>query len=244
MSIMSGAIRRYNLSLDDLLPCYRDFALLEDLTQILPEIRITVFMPVDSRDRGEGKNNILDHPEWCQEVAQLPAENFEFSVHGYYHHHDDAAGTPEFKHLTQSGAIELLLKCEEAFGKAGIRCTKGFRPPRWEMSRGTAQALEELDYLYLSDNPEFYEAHRGIEIPRLFPNSDIRENEEYHLVKPFKRLLLDSRRYYLHRGHLVSLCRNNLTQDTFDNIVRTVRSFEKVEFKFLSEIAEEVKEKQ
>lgn len=238
---MSTAIRRYNLSLDDLLPCYQDFALLEKLIWSLPRIKVTVFVPVNSRDRGEGKNNILDYPEWCQRVAQLPAGNLEFAIHGYCHH--DAAGTPEFRNLSQGEATRLLLQCEAAFRKAGIRCSKGFRPPRWEMSQGTARALEELGYLYLSDNPELYEAHQDIKIPRLFPNSDIRENEEYHLVKPFKRLLLDSRRYYLHRGHLVSRCRNNLTQDTFDNIVRTVESFSKVEFRFLSEIAEEVKGK-
>jgi hypothetical protein len=112
------------------------------------------------------------------------------------------------------------------------------------MSQGTARALEELNYLYLSDNPELYEAHKDIGIPRLFPNSDIGENEKYHLVEPFKHLLLDSRKYYLHRGHLVSLCRNNLSKSTLNNIVRTVKSFGEVEFKFLSEIAEELREKQ
>lgn len=102
-----------------------------------------------------------------------------------------------------------------------------------------------FDYLYLSDSPRFYEEHKDIKIPRIFANSDIKENEEYRYeVKPYKHLLIDSQEFYIHRGHLVSWCDNNLTKDTFENIIKTIRSFGNIEFKFLSEIAEEIREQQ
>ena len=196
-------------------------------------------MPINSRDWGN--KNILDYPKWCQKVAQLPSKNFEIALHGYYHHLNDRMETPEFKYLTKEEAIDLLVRCEDAFKRGGIKFIRGFRPPRWEMSKGTERALEKLGYLFLSDSPRFYEEHKDIKIPRIFANSDIKENEEYICeVKPYKHLLLDSREFYIHRGHLVSHCDNNLTKDTFDNIIRTVMSFKNIEFKFLSEIAEEM----
>lgn len=231
---------RYNLNFDDLLPCYHNFKLLEKLVRLFPEIKITIFMPINSRDWGDNKNNILDHPKWCRKVAKLPSENFEIALHGYYHHLNDEDKTPAFKYLSKEEVIELLLKCEEAFKKAGIRYTKGFRPPRWEISKGTEQALGELGYLYLSDSPRFYEEHKDIEILQIFSNSDIKENEERVMYKACKNVLLDSRKYYIHRGHLVGRLENTLTKANFDNIVRIIRSFENVEFKFLSEIAQEI----
>lgn len=232
---------KYNLNFDDLLPCYTDFTLLERLVQLFPEIKVTIFMPINSRVWGN--KNILDYPRWCQKIAQLPSKNFEIAPHGYYHHLNDRVRTPEFKYLSKKEAANLLLRCEEAFKRAGIKFIRGFRPPRWEMSKGTEQALEKLGYLFLSDSPRFYEEHQNIKIPRIFANSDIKENEEHiYEVKPYRHLLLDLREFYIHRGHLVSHCDNNLTKDTFDNIVRTVMSFENIEFKFLSEIAEEMRE--
>lgn len=226
---------RYNLNFDDLLPCYSDFTLLERLVQLFPEIKITIFMPINNRDWGN--KNILDYPKWCRKIAQLPSANFEIALHGYYHCLNDRVETPEFKYLLKEEAIDLLLRCEDAFKRARIKFIRGFRPPRWEMSKGTEQALEELDYLFLSDSPRFYEEHQDIRVPRIFPNSDIKDNEEYIEVKPYKHLLLDSREFYIHRGHLVSHADNNLTKDTFDNVVKTIVSFSNVKFKFLSEIA-------
>lgn len=233
----TSKVVKYNLNFDDLLPCDTDLTILERLVQLFPKIKITIFMSINSR---LGRNaNILNYPEWCQKVAQLPKKNFEIAVHGYYHHLNDWKKTPEFKYLPKKEAMTLLLKCEQAFKKAGIRFIRGFRPPRWEMSRGTEKALEELNYLFLSDTPRFYKEHQDIKIPRIFVNSDIKENEEHIEIKSYKHLLMNPKDFYIHRGHLVGCCDNYLTKDTFDNIVKTINSFGKVEFKFLSEIANE-----
>ena len=93
----------------------------------------------------------------------------------------------------------------------------------------------------MSDHPKFFELHKEIGIPRIFSNSDIRENQEYMDVKPYQHIIPDARKLYIHRGHLVSRCANNLTLDNFANIVKTIRSFPSVEFKFLSEIAEDMR---
>lgn len=229
---------KYNLNLDDLLPGNSGLVLLKRLVKSFPKIKITIFVPISSR---EAKNTyILDQPQWCKEIAHLPPKNFEIGVHGYYHHLNDWRKTPEFKYLSKKEATTLLLKCEQVFKKAGIKFIRGFRPPRWEMSKGTEQALEELGYLFLADTPRFYQEHQDIKIPRIFVNSDIKENEEHDEIKTYKDLLLEPQKFCIQRGHLVGYCDNNLTKATFDNIVKIIRSFNKVEFKFLSELAREI----
>lgn len=230
---------QYNLNLDDLLPRYTDFSVLYKVLRVVPDIKVTVFMPISSRDWGQGKNYILDHPYWCRKVASLPSKNFEFSCHGWEHHLRDK--TPEFKCLSQADATVLLEQCERAFARAGIPFVKGFRPPCWEMSEGTERALENLGYLYLSDSPRFYEEHKDIKIPRIFSNDDIGQGRTYAEVKPFvgSGILPDPGRYCIQRGHLVSDLRNNLTAINLQRVINTVRSLRSVEFKFLSEIAQE-----
>jgi peptidoglycan/xylan/chitin deacetylase (PgdA/CDA1 family) len=238
MHTTNSAIQ-YNLNLDDLLPCYTDFSLLRKLVQVVPGIKVTIFMPVSSRDWGEEKNNILKHAAWCEQVAALPIENFELSFHGWQHHLADK--TPEFKYLSREDAKDMLSRCEEAFTRMGLSYRRGFRPPVWEMSEGTARALEEMDYLYVSDSPRFYEMHKDIKIPRIFANDDIGAGQQYGEVRPFlsSGILPDVAKYRIQRGHLVSDLRNNLTLHTLPNILRAIRSLgDKVEFKFLSEIAE------
>lgn len=233
---------KYNLNFDDLVPHYSDITLLERLVEIFPKIKITIFMSANSR---VGRDcNILNNPEFCQRIAQLPKNNFEIGFHGYYHHLNDWARTPEFKYLSKKEATDILRKCERVFKKAGIEFIRGFRPPRFELSKGTQEALEDLNYLFLSDLPKYYEEHKDIKIPRVFANSDIVENEEYIFYKQYRHLLLDTRKYYIHRGHLVGNCDNYLTQESFNNIIKTINNFKKVKFMFLSEIADEIRRRQ
>jgi len=78
------------LNFDNLLPCYTDFTLLEKLVQAFPKIKITIFMPINSNSKYSSiTNNIFDHPEWCKKISQLPPDNFEITVHGYYHNSDN-----------------------------------------------------------------------------------------------------------------------------------------------------------
>lgn len=235
---------KYNLNLDDLVPAFSKFSYLEHLIELFPEIKITAFLPIANGELGRNQH-ILRHPGWCERVRQLPKANFEVAIHGYRHSYTVSTGphrirVPEFKLLTKPEAIKLLQECEQVFQEAKIEFIRGFRPPRWEMSEGTARALEELKYLFLSDSPRFYEAHQDIKIPRVFANSDINENEEYVEVKSYRHLLLNSQDYYVHRGHFISnSCENDLIPETLANIEQTISSFDEVSFKFLSEIAAE-----
>jgi len=72
------------------------------------------------------------------------------------------------------------------------------------MSEGCKRALEELGYLYLSDTPRFYNQYKNIKMPRIFSNSDIKENKKYYEIKPYKKYLFDTNKIYIHRRHLVS----------------------------------------
>ncbi|OGM21222.1 hypothetical protein A2955_04005 [Candidatus Woesebacteria bacterium RIFCSPLOWO2_01_FULL_37_19] len=240
-SVKKSNIVKYNLNFDDLLPKYSNLALLKKLVGKFPNIKITMFMSINSRLARDA--NIFDYPAWCEEIKNLPKKNFEIGIHGYYHHINDWHNTPEFKYLSKRQARDLLLACERALKKSGIKFVRGFRPPRWELSKGTEKALEELNYSFLSDSPKFYQEHLNIRIPRIFPNSDIEENLDYGDYVPYRDILLDPQEYYIHRGHLFDYCDNNLTPETFDNIVKTIKSFRKVKFVFLSEMVRDTKYK-
>lgn len=229
---------KYNLNFDDLVPGNSSLVLLKKLVRLFPQIKITLFVPINSREAKD--TDLFDHPDWCRQIARLPRKNFEIGVHGYFHHLDDWHKTPEFKYLSEKEAEALLLRCEQAFAKMGLKFIKGFRPPRWEISEGTQKALEKRHYLFLADTPRFYAEHQSIKIPRLFVNSDIRENADHDEIRSYQSLLPDPEEFCFQRGHLLSYCDNSLTPETFANIVRTIKSLPKVEFKFLSEIAREI----
>lgn len=225
----------YNLNLDDLLPSFTDFSKLMRLIRLFPGIRITVFIPINSRCWGENRNDIRKHKRWCRTVRGLPSQNVEFAVHGFYH--DGLGKQPEFLALLKKEAIERLLACERALTEVGIPYVKGFRPPQWRMSEGTALALKELNYLFLADAPGYLPVHEDIGIPRIFMNADIRIGKWSFVARKDRHLLPDPDKLYLHRGHFVSRHSNNLNNDdNFRNIVKRIRSV-KPEFVFMSELA-------
>lgn len=245
VNVHSLKLVKYNLNFDDLLPDFRNFYLLAKLVRVFPEIKINIALPIASRDLSNN-NNIFDYPQWLVVVRQLSrSKNFEFSPHGYYHTTViNGKEVPEFKFVTKEQGRSLILKCERALNQAGIKFVRGFRPPRWEISQTGIEALISLGYLYLSDTPRFYDQHFNLKMPRIFSNSDIRHNEDYIDITLYRHLLSpDPARYYIQRGHISPVSDNYLTSRTTDNIIRTVKllqSFKQVEFRFLSEIAQEI----
>lgn len=225
----------YNLSLDDLIPFYDNFSLLYRLIKTFPEIKINIFIPIQARSY-RGMKNILDYPAWCTKVRGLPKENVEFGLHGWFHHLSDS--TPEFANLSKEEANQLLKRCEDALEKVGIPFKQGFRPPGWIMSRGSYEACEELEYIYIADNAYCYPyfEYREIKVPRIFINRDLAYEG---MIRPFYQSVLyfpDRARYCLQYGHFISRAKNNFKLGNFYKIVRTIKSLSQVSFKFLSEI--------
>ena len=230
----------YNLSLEDFIPAFIKFSLLEALIRGCPNIKMTLFISLNSAI-AKG-NSLYDNPHWCSLVRMLPSKNVELAYHGWGHHLKNAAKTPEFALLSEEESIKLLQRCECAAYDIGLPFTKGFRPPRWKISRGCVKALERLNYLYLAGHPFYEDAYQGTNLPCIFFNSDIHHNTnrkwrygKWLLI--YKEELPDIAKYYLHRGHFISKGLSNLTPKTVNNILRTIRSLAPVQFVFLSELA-------
>ena len=235
-----------NISIEDLDPKFDNLDLLHRIVNNFPEIKIDLFIPCNSnwrlaqwRKMKPGwTNNILKHPEWCRKIAVLPDKNFEIAVHGYYHQSQDAA-LPEFLHLDKMQAKERLLLCEQAFGKAGIPFVRGFRPPKWECSEGTIEALEELNYLFYAPDPRSVdEAPSSSVIPQIFFNTSLDGKVEIETPHP-------KNKYCLIRGHYqladwaLTICYKYLIP-----FLKDLQQKEKLEFKFYTEIARDIKNEQ
>lgn len=225
----------YNLTLDDLIPRFHDFMALERLTKAIPGIKITVFMPANSSAWGAGRNDILKHQGWCKSVAALPDKNFEFMPHGYYH---NGPGTkrPEFANLSVAEAQDRLVMTEGALTEAGLTYVKGFRPPGWELSQGTIEALGELGYLFLADDWGVNGDLPSLSMLRILSNADIRVGPAVTRMPELIGILPDFRQLYLDRAHSVSLCANNLVPN-LPRLISKVRQLQDVHFVFLSELA-------
>jgi len=180
-------------------------------------------------------NNLYDNPHWCSLVRALPSKNVKLAYHGWRHHLKDS--TPEFALLNEEESMELLQRCERAADDVGLSFTKGFRPPRWNISRGCVKALERLDYLYLAGHPMYMNEYQGTTLPCIFFNSDIKENTNEKWIFPYKEITPDITKYYLHRGHFISKGLSNLTGRTVNNILRTIQSLGPARSVFLSELA-------
>lgn len=237
----------YNLSLDDMTPMFKNFDHLYELIKQAPGIKVTMFVPINKLDF-PGDNSLLRNKDWCEELKKLPKENFEISPHGL--HHTVAGNRPEFKRLTFKKANALLKICENAFEDMGIEYVKGFRPPMWQISRGTVEALEKRKYIYLADTPRNlrYQEVRHVNIPRIFINDDIYFGNLADEIRLYEKHLPDKKDMLLQRGHLVSRSLNNLFErigerkfvigNNFKKVCDTVNSLSNPRFMFLSEIAE------
>lgn len=225
----------YNLSLEDFIPAFTKFSLLETLIKKCPNIKMTLFVSMNSAV-AKG-NSLYDNPHWCSLVRALPAKNVELAYHGWRHHLKDAASTPEFALLNEEESIELLQLCERTADDVGLSFTRGFRPPRWKISQGCIKALERLNYLYLAGHPIYADDYQGTTLPCIFFNSDIRHNTNEKWIAPYEELTPDITKYYLHRGHFISKGLSNLTPRTVSNILRTIHSLSPARSVFLSELA-------
>ena len=232
----------YNLSLDDFIPAFTDFVLLRELIRRCPNIKLTLFVSMNSIVR---KNSDLRaNPQWCSLVRALPSKNIELAYHGYKHHLEDVKKTPEFALLNEDESVELLQLCERTADDVGLSFTKGFRPPRWRVSKGCTKALEKQNYLYLAGHPFYIDDYEGTYLPLVFPNSDIYYNTAQKSFLFYnKGKIPDITKYYLHRGHCISKCKNNLTPKAVNKILQTIQSLAPARAIFLSELAVMMRER-
>ena len=226
----------YNLNLDDCIPAFTRFDLLDRIIAEFPKVKITLFVTLDS-DVVTENCDLRANPDWIRRLLRYWPTNIELAYHGYHHSLPDRHG--EFWNLTREHANALLARCEAMAAGLGLPMTKGFRAPKWELSEGTRRALEDRRYLYLADAPGYYEENKDIRIPRLFPNHDtwlgaIYEDTNYRAIVP------DLGRYCIERGHCICQHPNTLSPKTVERMIETLHRLRPTRFAFLSELVGEL----
>ena len=175
-----------NISIDDVSPhplsSTKVLKRCHELIEEFKEIKFTLFVPIsywrtippdyDRADtRTESPLQIDLHPEFCEELRNLPEENFEIAYHGYFHGIPQQSNNDEFKSMGYSDALERFKLMFNTVAQADL---KGkfkpiFRPPAWRMSPAAIQAAKDagIEILALSPKPAYREVYAGAEVDPL-----------------------------------------------------------------------------
>lgn len=167
----------FNLNLDDIHPessaegtdCGGDrdrgvFGLLREMWKQFPKVRVTLFVTPDWIDRRQplwgralrrnvrtwppGTFRLDRHREWCGWLASLP--NTELALHGLHHFAPRGFHSQEFAMLDRAESLRRLRVAEEIFRNAGLRLSRGFRPPGWGVCPGMFEALRDAGFDYVA----------------------------------------------------------------------------------------------
>lgn len=161
-------MNKINISIDDISPhpnsstnvLKRCFEVIDKI----PEVKFSLFIPV-SYWRTQKANTITSHPlqinffpEFCNEIKNLPSENFEICYHGFYHGIPGKSDNDEFQYLNYEQAIERFNAMFKVVKLSNLENVfkKIFRPPAWRMSPEAIQAAKDVGIELLALSPKEY----------------------------------------------------------------------------------------
>jgi hypothetical protein len=88
------------------------------------------------------------HPEFVAELLALPRT--ELAPHGLHHVHRGPKLAVEFQEQSQAECVRAVREAMQIFAAAGLKLTKGFCPPGWNLPPPLLAALEELEFAYVT----------------------------------------------------------------------------------------------
>jgi predicted deacetylase len=106
--------------------------------------------------------NILEFPDFCEELQKLPKNNFEIGYHGFFHGIPGVSNNDEFKDLNTHQAeqkFKLMFKTVKSAGLESV-FKPIFRPPAWKMSPEAIKAADQAGIEILALSPK--EIHKKI----------------------------------------------------------------------------------
>lgn len=198
------------------------------------------------------------HLDWCEWLNEFTKKGImEVAVHGLYHHRKSDPHSAEFEGLPYGECKQRLILAEKIFKDAGLRYTKGFRPPGWGISEGLFKALKEQNYLYvaldpiackipLNELPRYrISTYKGlINVPQ---NWDIKNGKVAEGVEILKTYGLLSVKGHIQDRYGRDYIGNGLTEESYENIRAILIKLEdldiRVQFATMEEIANEERDK-
>ena len=174
----TGRIAAVCVSVDDVHPAADGVAdagaigLLRTLLERHPQLKATLFVTPDWRPahlvstrllgrvpflskrvyhidlHPEGLLRIDRHPAFAAELRSLPRT--EFAPHGLHHVHRGPRLAVEFQEQTRVECARAVRSAVQIFDSAALPLTKGFCPPGWTLPPSLLDALEELEFTYVT----------------------------------------------------------------------------------------------
>jgi len=157
-----------NISIDDISPHPKSSIKVLDrcheLLQQFPALKFSLFIPVSywRTIRPDIATQVplrIDlYPEFCTELLNLPRENFEICLHGFYHGVPGKSDNDEFEKLNFDDTLYRFDAMWEVIRAAQLDglFKSIFRPPAWRMSPGAIQAAAAYGIKILTLSPKEY----------------------------------------------------------------------------------------
>jgi len=161
---------KINISIDDVTPHPQSSIKVLDrcfeLIEVFPSIKFTLFIPMKYCRMGEKEMFPLeDYPDFCDELLNLPRENFELGWHGWHHGILNESNNDEFRDLSSGKALQVFSAMRFMAKKSHLLgvIKPIFRPPAFRMSPGSFEACEKagIEILALSDKPHCTIGYQG-----------------------------------------------------------------------------------
>jgi len=138
-------------------------------TELYPDIKINLFVPARYARLQENPHPLIQNPEWCERVNELPS-NFQVGMHGLYHRsssddfnfHTTQSNNDEFRYLNTEQAEVVVNEMINEFEQSGLKYAKIFRPPRWSISYDVAQILTKRGFT-IAGHDDYFQQCKGIE---------------------------------------------------------------------------------
>tara|TARA_R110000824_G_scaffold14726_12_gene62501 strand:+ start:2208 stop:2915 length:708 start_codon:yes stop_codon:yes gene_type:complete len=161
---------KVNISIDDVSPHPRSSTKVLDrcyeLIEVFEDIKFTLFVPIaywrTKRQEVATREPLVlsNYPDFCEELRNLPKQNFEIGYHGLFHGIPGKTDNDEFMELNYKEACEKFDLMFEIVEKSNLKETFKpiFRPPAWRMSPDTFRVCKDkgIEILGLYDGQEEY----------------------------------------------------------------------------------------
>ena len=157
---------KINISIDDISPHPKSsVAVLDRCYELIEEfsnIKFTLFIPIaywrtmKNSIATEEPLLISEYSSFCEELKELPENNFELAYHGYYHGIPGRSDNDELRYLNYEEAVFLYKKMFDEVAKTDLKFKNILRPPAWRMSPEAIRAAKDVGFEILALSSEKY----------------------------------------------------------------------------------------
>ncbi len=157
-----------NISIDDVSPhplaSTKVLQRCHELIRVFPSIKFTLFIPT-AYWKTMRPNLSTENPlqidlfeDFCNELRDLPEENFELGYHGHYHGIPGKSDNDELQYLEYDQTDSIIDAMFEVAKRANLkhRFKPIIRPPAWRMSPGAIRRFRDRGFKVLALSPDDY----------------------------------------------------------------------------------------